>query len=79
MAEMHKHRCSICNTVWQHSEEWSGVIWAHQCPKCSQLELEVYKGDEPPLSDPWPAAPMPTTQQFWGQVTWDGIITSTRL
>lgn len=31
---MHRHQCPDCGTVWEHSDDNSGIKFAHTCPGC---------------------------------------------
>ena len=46
---MHEHKCSQCETAWQHSQESNGRFRDHICPSCGFLELMVFKPGAPPF------------------------------
>ncbi|HLN32239.1 MAG TPA: HEAT repeat domain-containing protein [Gemmataceae bacterium] len=50
MTGIHKHKCSLCGTVFQHGHESFEDFAAHICPACGYLELMVYKHGDPPMS-----------------------------
>lgn len=43
----HKHKCSECGTIWEHSNNCHGVDEAHMCSECGKGCWEQYWGDEP--------------------------------
>jgi DNA-directed RNA polymerase subunit RPC12/RpoP len=49
MTGTHEHKCSRCQTAWQHSQESNGRYRDHICPKCGFLELMVLKPGQPPI------------------------------
>ena len=34
MLPTHKHACLECRLIWEHSNAFRGVKWAHRCPAC---------------------------------------------
>lgn len=46
----HRHRCTECNTVWEHSNRKHDENLAHQCPKCKKEQFERYTGPRPPTT-----------------------------
>ena len=42
---MHRHKCSLCGTMWQHGEEWDRDMLAHECPVCGCHQFRTFKGD----------------------------------
>jgi hypothetical protein len=54
---MHKHKCSLCETLWQHGEEWDDDIGAHECPACGCHQFRIFRdadtqGSAPAGPDP---------------------------
>jgi hypothetical protein len=47
----HKHKCEVCNYVWEHNEDCaflSACIFdaSHSCPKCNTEVVEKYFGED---------------------------------
>ena len=52
-AGYHRHRCSRCETVWEHPNNCAGDPDAHRCPECGHedygdLGWPRYTGPLPP-------------------------------
>lgn len=41
---MHKHKCSSCGTIWQHSDSCGDDDLAHSCPRCGIQQWDKYYG-----------------------------------
>lgn len=39
----HSHKCAFCGTVWSHSDDSFGIKSEHTCPKCGQVQWQVYQ------------------------------------
>jgi len=44
---MHAHRCMACldkgvNTVWIHGDNEAGVVGAHKCPTCGEVQWKKW-------------------------------------
>lgn len=58
---MHRHKCSLCGTIWEHGEELDNDMRAHECGTCGshQFRLLIERRPEarpaqsvkPPLSE----------------------------
>jgi HEAT repeat protein len=61
---MHQHKCSLCETVWQHGEEWDNDVDAHECPACGCHQFRILKDADtaalPAAGAAPPAEPDPT-------------------
>jgi HEAT repeat protein len=55
---MHKHQCSLCETVWHHGEEYNDDIWAHECPACGCHQFRVFRDADPVIPHPAGEAPL---------------------
>jgi HEAT repeat protein len=40
---MHKHKCSLCEMIWQHGEEYDNDVGAHECPACGCHQFRIFK------------------------------------
>ena len=45
---LHRHKCSGCDHVWEHSDSCAYNESAHKCPKCGAEEWCKYFGPEAP-------------------------------
>lgn len=46
-ATVHAHRCEACaakgeEVIWIHTETCKGVLQAHKCPKCGEVEWKQF-------------------------------------
>jgi HEAT repeat protein len=48
---MHRHKCSLCGTIWEHGEELDNDIHAHECGTCGSHQFRVLI-DRPPEEGP---------------------------
>lgn len=49
---MHQHKCSLCETKWQHGEEWDRDMLAHECPVCGCHQFRLFKVTGGQTTDP---------------------------
>jgi HEAT repeat protein len=54
---MHRHKCSLCGTIWEHGEEWDNDMRAHECGACGshQFRLLIERRPEAPAPAARPA------------------------
>ena len=38
---MHRHKCSLCGTIWEHGEELDNDMRAHECAACGSHQFRV--------------------------------------
>jgi predicted nucleic acid-binding Zn-ribbon protein len=38
---MHKHKCSLCGSIWEHGEELDNDMRAHECGTCGSHQFRV--------------------------------------
>jgi predicted nucleic acid-binding Zn-ribbon protein len=38
---MHRHKCSLCGTIWEHGEEFDNDLRAHECASCGSHQFRL--------------------------------------
>jgi HEAT repeat protein len=38
---MHRHKCSLCGTIWEHGEELDNDMRAHECGTCGSHQFRL--------------------------------------
>jgi len=38
---MHRHKCSLCGTTWEHGAEWDNDMHAHECAACGSHQFRT--------------------------------------
>ncbi len=38
---MHRHKCSLCGTIWEHGEEFDNDMHAHECGACGSHQFRL--------------------------------------
>lgn len=38
---MHRHKCSLCGTIWEHGSEWDNNMHAHECGTCGSHQFRA--------------------------------------
>jgi len=54
---MHKHKCSLCGSIWEHGEELDNDIPAHECGTCGSHQFRVLIDRRPEAGPPRSARP----------------------
>lgn len=59
-ATVHAHRCEACaakgeEVIWIHSETCKGVVQAHKCPKCGEVQWKQFLVQAPQHNHAQPA------------------------
>lgn len=67
---MHAHRCMACadkgkNVVWIHGDDQAGVVQAHKCPQCGEVQWKKW------LIEP---GRLPQVTNAHGQINFDTVL-----
>ena len=54
---MHRHKCSLCGSIWEHGEELDNDMRAHECGTCGSHQFRVLIDRRPEEGPPRSARP----------------------